>query len=60
MDMNIEAITVMRERYEELIKAEARLQFLKEVCQRDGYISVSDIMYYLGIPEEESKDESNK
>lgn len=53
--MNIEAITVMRERYEELIKTEARLQFLKEVCQRDGYISVSDIKYYLGILEEDEE-----
>lgn len=56
--MNIEAITVLRERYEELIKAEARLQFLRAYVSHEVYTS-DDILYYLGIPEKEEKNESN-
>lgn len=44
-------ITVPIDRYEELLKAEAKLQFLKEYAEHEtmGY---SDIKYYLGVEEE--------
>lgn len=49
-------ISVPMERYEELLKAEAKLQFLKEYAEHEvmGY---SDIRYYLGVKDEEKNDE---
>ena len=57
MTMNdVIMISVPMGRYEELLKAEAKLQFLKEYADHEvmGY---SDIRYYLGIKDEEKNDE---
>ena len=57
--MDIEAITVMRERYEELIKTEARMQFLLAYVTHEVYTS-ADILYYLGVSEKEEDHEEDR
>ena len=49
-------ITIPLTRYEELLKAEARIQFLTEYALHEtmGY---RDIKYYLGIEEKEESDD---
>lgn len=56
MTMNDVIISVPMERYDELLKAEAKLQFLKEYAEHEvmGY---SDIRYYLGVKDEGKSDE---
>ena len=49
-------ISVPMERYEELIKAEAKLQFLKAYVSHEVY-ATNDIKYYLGVKNEEKSDE---
>lgn len=53
--MNDVIISVPLERYEELLKAEAKLQFMKEYVEHEtmGY---KDIKYYLGITDEDNDD----
>lgn len=55
MKPNPDYVTIYREEYDRLLKTEARIQFLKEYCAREVFSS-SDIKYYLGILEEEEKD----
>jgi|GEM_PF-5956871 len=45
-------ITISQERYDELIKEEARMQFLRAYVTHEVYTS-ADILYYLGIYEKE-------
>ena len=59
METNTDIVTIPREEYDLLVKAETKLQFLREIHMREGYISTSILKYFLGIPEEEKKDESN-
>ena len=60
MEANTDIVTIPREEYDLLIKAEMKINFLREIHMREGYISTSILKYFLGIPEEESKDESSK
>lgn len=43
-------ITISQERYDELIKSEARMQFLQAYVTHEVYTS-ADILYYLGVSE---------
>ena len=45
-------ITISQERYDELVKAEARMQFLLAYITHEVYTS-ADILYYLGASEKE-------
>lgn len=54
--MNDVIISVPLERYEELLNAEAKLQFLKAYVSHEIYAS-NDIKYYLGIKDEGKSDE---
>lgn len=64
--MSEEIITINRERYEELIKAEARIQFLTAYCLHEAFPSNADILFYLGIslsksePKKEDEDNDGK
>lgn len=49
-------ISVPMERYEELLRAEAKLQFLKEYVKHETMLH-EDIKYYLGVKNEEKSDE---
>lgn len=49
-------ITISQERYDELVKAEARMQFLRAYITHEVYTS-ADILYYLGVKDEEKSDE---
>lgn len=51
-------ITISQARYDELIKEEARMQFLQAYVTHEVYTS-ADILYYLGIPQKE-EDEANE
>lgn len=59
MKANPDIVTIYREEYDLLIKAETKIQSLREIHMREGYISTSILKYFLNIPEEESKDESS-
>ena len=56
--MNEVMITIPLARYEELLKAEAKIQFMTEYALHEtmGY---RDIKYYLGIKEEEESDDKD-
>jgi hypothetical protein len=57
MTMNDEImITIPMKRYEELLKAEAKLQFLKAYVSHEVY-ATNDIKYYLGIKDEEKNND---
>lgn len=60
METNTDIVTIPREEYDLLIRAEMKLQSLREIHMREGYISTSILKYFLGIPEEEKKDEGNE
>lgn len=49
-------ISVPMARYEELLKAEARIQFLNAYVSHEVY-TVSDIQYYLGVKDEEKSND---
>lgn len=49
-------ITISQERYDELVKTEARMQFLRAYVTHEVYTS-ADILYYLGVEDEEKSDE---
>jgi predicted TPR repeat methyltransferase len=49
-------ITISQERYDELVKAESQMQFLRAYVTHEVYTS-ADILYYLGIKNEEKSDE---
>ena len=49
-------ISIPLTRYEELLKAEAKLQFLKAYVSHEVY-ATNDIQYYLGIKTEGKSDE---
>lgn len=51
-------ITISQERYDELVKVEARMQFLRAYVTHEVYTS-ADILYYLGMSEEGKDDENN-
>lgn len=55
MEANTDIVTIPREEYDLLVKAETKIQFLREIHMREGYISTSILKYFLGIPEEEKK-----
>ena len=50
-------ITISQERYDELVKAEARMQFLQAYVTHEVYTS-ADILYYLGIPQKEGNEDN--
>lgn len=49
-------ISVPMKRYEELLRAEAKLQFLKAYVSHEVY-ATNDIQYYLGIKDEEKNND---
>lgn len=49
-------ITISQERYDELVKAEARMQFLRAYVTHEVYTS-ADILYYLGVKDEEKNND---
>ena len=51
-------ISVPMERYEELLKAEAKLQFLAEYAKHETMLH-EDLIYYLGIKKEEKSDDKD-
>lgn len=53
-----ETIIISQDRYDELIKTEARIQFLIAYVSREVY-TTKDILYYLGMSEEGKDDENN-
>lgn len=56
--MNEIMITIPLTRYEELIKAEAKLQFLGEYAVHETMLH-EDFIYYLGIKKEEKSDDKD-
>lgn len=56
--MNEIMISIPMARYEELLKAEARIQFLKEYAEHET-MTYEDLKYYLGIKEEEKADDKD-
>lgn len=56
MTMNDVIISVPLKRYEELLNAEAKLNFLREYVQHETMLH-DDIKYFLGIKDEEKNDE---
>jgi hypothetical protein len=57
MMMNDEImITIPMARYEELLKVEAKLQFLGTYVSHEVY-TAADIQYYLGIKDEEKNND---
>lgn len=54
--MNADMILIPRERFEELIKTEAKVQFVLDYVRKE-VVTASDIMYYLGVKDEEKSDE---
>lgn len=48
-------VTIPRDRYDKLLRAEARIQFLIAYCQHEVF-TAADISYYLGIEEETNED----
>jgi hypothetical protein len=59
MMMNDEImITIPMTRYEELLKAEAKLQFLAEYALHETMLH-EDLVYYLGIKKEEKSDDKD-
>lgn len=55
--MNADMILIPRERFEELIKTEAKVQFVLDYVRKE-VVTASDIMYYLGN-EKESEDDKD-
>ena len=51
-------ISIPLTRYEELLRAEAKLQFLKAYVSHEVY-ATNDIQYYLGVKKEEKSDDKN-
>ena len=51
-------ISVPMERYEELLRAEAKLQFLAEYAVHETMLH-EDLIYYLGINKEEKSDDKD-
>ena len=49
-------VTITLDRYDELIRAEARLRFMVAYYKHESYMSSSDIKYYLGIKEDAHED----
>lgn len=56
--MNEVMITIPFAKYEELFKAEAKLQFLKAYVSHEVY-TTADIQYYLGVKDEEKSDDKD-
>lgn len=54
--MNDVIISVPLKRYEELLNAEAKLNFLREYVQHETMLH-DDIKYFLGIKDEGKNDE---
>lgn len=46
-------ITISQERYDELVKLEARMQFIADYVRREMAFTTDDILYYLGVSEKE-------
>ena len=51
-------VTIPRDRYDELVKSEARMQFLRAYVTHEVYTS-ADILYYLGVSEKEEDHEES-
>lgn len=55
--MNADMILIPRERFEELIKTEAKVQFVLDYVRKE-VVTADDILYYLGN-EKESEDDKD-
>lgn len=54
--MNADMILIPRERFEELIKTEAKVQFIVDYVRKE-VVTADDILYYLGVKDKEKSDE---
>lgn len=50
-------VTIPRDRYDNLLRAEARIQFLTAYCKHEVF-TAADIEYYLGIKEDAHEEDS--
>lgn len=52
-------ISVPLDRYEELITLEARMQFIREIYERENYVSSDDYRVMLGFKAKETEEKSD-
>lgn len=56
--MNADMILIPRERFEELIKTEAKVQFVVDYVRKE-IVTADDILYYLGVKNEDKNDDKD-